>query len=701
MATATRKNPSPQPPPRAKAAPDAEPKAPSLVWRVFDATFRFLASVKLAVVCLATLSAVLAFGTRFNSWYGMNAANEYIYQAKWFAVLLAFLGTNILCAALIRYPWKKRQIGFLITHAGLLTVIFGSWWSAQYADEGQLGMLEGETSSKLVRNHKPVVLVRPIDPHTGRPTGEYVIPAQTGSFDWPAGKYQVISTDREPFKLALKAFYVASIPGKAFVADPNGGPMLKLRPRVIPPGQKLPVDVFKDEDERWFALGQDLPRLIKDAGPAQFIFSAVNQAEILDDFLNPPADPGVEGVARFHYADQSGKPRVFDVRVDDAMDRHPILIPDSDLTVTFIRVEHEPVDERQRTALRTLGDQIDSVRFNVRKGTGPAIKHGAIATWPEYPPTKPIREKSEPDSSASPLLTLNYFYPPVVDPEVNRRFGVVEVMVDPSGRMGYRVFERGTPAKVRSVGLLEPGKEITAFGGNDKAPMTMVFSVEDYLPRGIAKEIAESVDMPPNKKDDGLGAVLAEMTVDGVTKEIWLRKSPTFDPTYETLAFGDKLYEIAFDSDRLDLGFSLFLKDFDVGFDPGTSNPASYKSDVRLTDEAAGIKDQPHLIYMNYTLDHKGWRFFQSNYAKYRDPRTGEFTGEFQSVFQVAKDPGRELKYLGCIVVVAGAFVQFYMRAGVFSDGGKRQSAAEKARRRLLAKQGLPETDPADDAEPL
>ena len=28
-------------------------------------------------------------------------------------------GTNILCAALIRFPWKKRQTGFVITHAGL------------------------------------------------------------------------------------------------------------------------------------------------------------------------------------------------------------------------------------------------------------------------------------------------------------------------------------------------------------------------------------------------------------------------------------------------------------------------------------------------------------------------------------------------------------------------------------------------------
>ena len=42
-------------------------------------------------------------------------------------ILLAFLGDNILCAALIRYPWKKRQTGFVITHAGLLILLAGSY----------------------------------------------------------------------------------------------------------------------------------------------------------------------------------------------------------------------------------------------------------------------------------------------------------------------------------------------------------------------------------------------------------------------------------------------------------------------------------------------------------------------------------------------------------------------------------------------
>ena len=55
---------------------------------------------------------------------------------------------NILCAALIRFPWKKRQIGFVITHTGLLTILAGSYSCLRTSDEGQVGMLEGASRTR-------------------------------------------------------------------------------------------------------------------------------------------------------------------------------------------------------------------------------------------------------------------------------------------------------------------------------------------------------------------------------------------------------------------------------------------------------------------------------------------------------------------------------------------------------------------------
>src|SRR5262245_29954751 len=166
MAIATKQAPStPSPPPQRVERTPSRSWADRVTWGV-EAIYRFLASLKLAVISLGTLAATLAYATFFESWYGTAAVQEYIYRSAGFAVLLAFLGMNILCAALIRYPWKKRQTGFVITHAGLLIILAGSYYSVQTADEGQVGMLEGDVKGELVRVDYPVIRVWEVDPHT-------------------------------------------------------------------------------------------------------------------------------------------------------------------------------------------------------------------------------------------------------------------------------------------------------------------------------------------------------------------------------------------------------------------------------------------------------------------------------------------------------------------------------------------------------
>ena len=146
--------------------------------------YRFLASLKLAVISIATLAATLAYATVFESRYGGGAAQDWIYRSPGFAILLAFLGMNILCAALIRYPWKRRQTGFVVTHAGLLILLAGSFYSVRTADEGQVGMLEGDVKGELVRIDYPVIRIWEVDPHTRERTRELDLPFRPGPFEW-------------------------------------------------------------------------------------------------------------------------------------------------------------------------------------------------------------------------------------------------------------------------------------------------------------------------------------------------------------------------------------------------------------------------------------------------------------------------------------------------------------------------------------
>src|SRR3954454_15925638 len=178
MATATKKAPVPSPSPGSPSRDSAESRSTLMdkFMGATDAVYRFLASLKLAVISLSSLAASLAFATWFESTYGTTAAQDYVYRSTWFAVLLAFLATNILCAALIRYPWKKRQTGFVVTHAGLLVLIFGSYWSFRTADEGFVSMLEGQSRAELVRRNDPVVRIREVDAHTQEARREFEMP---------------------------------------------------------------------------------------------------------------------------------------------------------------------------------------------------------------------------------------------------------------------------------------------------------------------------------------------------------------------------------------------------------------------------------------------------------------------------------------------------------------------------------------------
>jgi ResB-like family len=104
--------------------------------------FSVFASLQLAVVLLSLFTACLAGATLLESRYSARIAQDLVYRAWWFALLLALLAGNVLCAALKKYPWKKYQTGFLITHAGLLVLVLGGLLTALFGVEGQMILID-------------------------------------------------------------------------------------------------------------------------------------------------------------------------------------------------------------------------------------------------------------------------------------------------------------------------------------------------------------------------------------------------------------------------------------------------------------------------------------------------------------------------------------------------------------------------------
>jgi hypothetical protein len=105
--------------------------------------FRILASLQLAVVLIAVYAFVVAGATVIESRHGAEVARFMVYGTGWFTALHVLLAVNVLCAMLVRFPWRWRQTGFLLTHGGILVLLLGCAATRWKGVEGQLSVYEG------------------------------------------------------------------------------------------------------------------------------------------------------------------------------------------------------------------------------------------------------------------------------------------------------------------------------------------------------------------------------------------------------------------------------------------------------------------------------------------------------------------------------------------------------------------------------
>ena len=122
-------------------------------------------------------------------------------------------------------------------------------------------------------------------------------------------------------------------------------------------------------------------------------------------------------------------------------------------------------------------------------------------------------------------------------------------------------------------------------------------------------------------------------------------------PTYLTMKDGEKV-AIVLGNKELSLPFEFVLTKFKMDKDPGTMNPASYESFVRLFN---GEKIENHHVYMNNPLKKGPFTFYQASYSQNEN-------GSYNSTLSANVDPGRFLKYLGSLFLVLGSMLHYYLR---------------------------------------
>lgn len=599
---------------------------------------QFLASLKLAVALLVILVIVLATATIIELDEGAGFVLWYIYGSPWFAGLLGLLAANIVAAAVVRYPWKSRHIGFLITHAGILVLLLGSMLTLGIMPilpgkiEGRLELLEGEAGDHIsLTDHGQFnVQWQDAPDHPARAPASFGF--KPGLVDWPEGKKYDLGEESGVHLRVTKYFCRARVE-QNWVADESqdGLPALKIA---------LAGNEDVADDGHWLIAG---PFGSAEAmGPLQIEFHRVKAATMCDDFLNPPAakemDPS--GVLSVHY--------------DGKVQRIPVgpnigkKVPLGDGKVSVEVVEYLP------NAKPGPGKPGTKVNF-VSEGTEPKdpLLELLIHVEGEKEPIRQIAFARVPFQSfdgmhgRSSPVKFWYHHPAVLATPG------VQFMQTPDGKLYGRV---GIDGQYQPRGLLREGDVI-------KLPDKVRVAIAQHLPSARQEVSFHSVPFSADERGAPPPAVRLDVTAGGETQEVWLRHK---DPQHGvrrintpegqlTISFGDFYYP---------LKYSLRLLKLNQAFDPGGMGEPAISSTVRLVDKTHEI-DEEREIAMNrplihggfwYSLIHGGFWFYQTAPIQMADGRLG-------SVLTVATDPGRILKYLGCMMICAGALFMFFKKA--------------------------------------
>src|SRR5438552_490302 len=124
---------------------------------MFREIFKFLGSLQFAIILLTVLIVAAIAGTICETQINPDIAQKYIYNNWLFNLWLSLLCINLFCVAAIRYPWKRHQTGFVITHAGIITLLIGSMIDRIWGIEGFVHLYSDKPGTHVMELHEQVL----------------------------------------------------------------------------------------------------------------------------------------------------------------------------------------------------------------------------------------------------------------------------------------------------------------------------------------------------------------------------------------------------------------------------------------------------------------------------------------------------------------------------------------------------------------
>ncbi|NVO01273.1 MAG: cytochrome c biogenesis protein CcsA [Bacteroidetes bacterium] len=180
---------------------------------------------------------------------------------------------------------------------------------------------------------------------------------------------------------------------------------------------------------------------------------------------------------------------------------------------------------------------------------------------------------------------------------------------------------------------------------------TFIFSFSKFYRNAITKL------KPAEEGQEGIDALLLDVSYNGVSKEITVFGGAAYLPNFKEETVNGMKFKIAFGNKEIPLPFSIQLNKFVLERYPGSMSPSSFASEVTLVDSEKNI-NEPRRIFMNNVLDHRGFRFFQSSYD----------TDQKGTILSVNHDFwGTWISYFGYFLLTIGFIVTLFNKNSRFA----------------------------------
>lgn len=111
--------------------------------------YKFLGSLKMAVIVILLIAVISAIGTIVESRFDMITSQTLVYHTWYMYGALGLLVMVLVISAVERLPWQRKHIGFVVAHVGIIILIFGSWVTARQGIDGVLNIGIGESQRMI------------------------------------------------------------------------------------------------------------------------------------------------------------------------------------------------------------------------------------------------------------------------------------------------------------------------------------------------------------------------------------------------------------------------------------------------------------------------------------------------------------------------------------------------------------------------